>query len=111
MKQETINYSVEENGMVKEEIKISEHVVPEETKVNFIDPATLNKEIEDLERQKSDRLISLEEFRGSYVNPIDEREKEIEKIQIEIDAKREKMKKIKELVPDVLADANVEGVI
>lgn len=101
MKQETTTYEIVENGLIKEEIKISEHVVPEEIKVTFIDRASFAREIEQLERTKSDLIIRRDEIIASYVNPIDQINTQIDEIQSVINGKKAKVEAIKKEVPEI----------
>lgn len=116
MKKEEVKYTLDDSGLIKEETKISEHVVPEEIKVAFIDPSSLVREIEQLERQKSDLIIRRNELISSYVSPIDQLDEQIAEIQIVIDSKKTKVETIKREVPEIVAveepvDVPVEEVV
>lgn len=102
-KTEEVKYTLDESGLIKEEIKISEHVVPEEIKVAFIDPSSLVREIEQLERQKSDLTIRRDEMVSSYVNPIDQMNDQIADLDDQISKKKEKIETIKKEVPEIVA--------
>jgi len=108
MKTEETKYTLDESGLIKEEIKISEHVVPEEVKVNFIDLSTFSREIEQLERQKSDLTIRRDELISSYVSPIDQLNDQIAEVQAVIDSKKAKVETIKREVPEIV-EVPVEG--
>ncbi len=101
MKTEEVKYTLDESGLIKEEVKILEYVVPEEIKVSLIDLSSFKREIEQLERQKSDLTIRRDELINSYVNPIDQLNAEIAKLQEVIDKKKEKITVIETEVPEL----------
>lgn len=104
-KTEEVKYTLDDSGLIKEETKISEHVVPEEIKVAFIDPSSLVREIEQLERQKSDLIIRRDEMVSSYVNPIDQMNDQIADLDEQISKKKEKIETIKKEVPEIAVEA------
>jgi|GEM_PF-3464349 len=108
MKTEEVKYTLYESGLIKEEIKTLEYVVPEEIKVSLIDLSGFKREIEQLEIQKSDLTIRRDELIASYVNPIDQLNAEITKLQEVIDKKKEKIAVIETEVPEVKEEVKAD---